>query len=248
MTIRKITPVALLVICFTMVACQSQQTVTPEHPTYTCLKTTGPITIDGKLDEADWKNAAVIEPGFLFRPAPNATIPSTKVRFLWDDENLYVAFECEDLDIYSFGDQPDDHLWNGDVSELFIKPSKNNHHYYEFVVAPNGTLYDAHYPSRGAGGLKRFISWSSNAKIATQIRGTDNNWRDDDQGYTVEMAIPKSAFKDGGILQAGEQWTYGACRYDYGKNRERELLLMTMPESLYKGYHYYENYFPIVFK
>ncbi|MBL4700086.1 MAG: carbohydrate-binding family 9-like protein [Phycisphaeraceae bacterium] len=248
MILKKLIQLPLLLMCLNMVACQSQQTATPLFPTYTCLKTTAPIILDGKLDEADWQNAQITEPKTLFSPKTPVDIPSTKVRFLWDDDNLYVAFECQDLDVFSYSDQHDAQLWRGDVSEIFLKPSPDKNHYYEFVIAPNGTLYDAQYPSRGAGSMHRFKKWSSNAKIVSQIQGTDNNWHDDDQGYIIEMAIPKSAFKDSGSFKAGDQWTYGACRYDYGKDHEKQLLIMTMPEAPHSGYHYYENYFPIVFK
>ena len=174
-------------------------------------------------------------------------VSATVARFLWDDKYLYVAFECEDCDIWSFSNKPDDHLWKGDVAELFIKPSTSVHAYYEFVIAPNGTMYDARYPSRGAGGYPRFKDWSSNAKVATTIDGTNGDAGDDDRGYVVEMAIPLAAFTGTAKPTNGVTWTVGAFRYDYSKLFETPMLLMSIPE-LERGFHYYEGYNKLTFK
>ena len=46
-----------------------------EHRSYTCYRTTGPIRIDGKLNERDWKAAPLSEAfvdirGVDYQPAP----------------------------------------------------------------------------------------------------------------------------------------------------------------------------------
>src|SRR5215475_3719423 len=60
---------------------------------------TGPILIDGLLDETDWGRAAPLT-GFTQRlPAEGrpATQP-TEVRILYDDENLYIGAELRDAE------------------------------------------------------------------------------------------------------------------------------------------------------
>lgn len=121
--------------------------------------------------------------------------------------------------------------------------------YCEFVIAPGGALYDARYPSRGAGGYHRFKDWSSKAKVATTVNGTDDDWKDTDTSYVVEMAIPFSAFSD--IAKqpvASDTWTVGVFRYDYTKSYEDTLLTMSIPESKKSGYHYYKGYTPLIFQ
>lgn len=215
---------------------------------YVCYQASSPIVIDGKLDEPAWKQAELIDTFYIYRPEGATNLTVAKAWLTWDQKNLYVAVECEDDDIYSYSDKHDAEFWRGDVAEFFVKPSTSMPGYCEFVMAPNGEFYDARYPSRGAGGFHRFKSWSSNAKVATVINGSDGNWKDTDTGYTVEMAIPFSAFED--IAKhpvVGDTWNFGVFRYDYSKSFEDTLLMMSIPEAPSHGYHYYEGYRPMVF-
>jgi hypothetical protein len=236
-------------------ATQQQNNVVVEPDTilkgapYTCKKATDKMVVDGVLNEQAWKDAVRIEKFYPYSPKDATKLSGTRARLTWDDKNLYVAIECADDDVWSYSNKADDDLWRGDVAEFFVKPSTSMPAYCEFVISPAGGLYDARYPSRGAGGLHRFKGWSSNAKVATKINGSDGNWKDTDTGYIVEMAIPFTAFKEFvKVPAAGDVWNFGVCRYDYTKSYESTLLLMTMPESKKNGYHYYEAYSPLLFK
>jgi len=225
------------------IACQSLAPLgAPAPDVYLVRQTEQPITVDGRLDEPAWQRADIISRFFVLSPANAPAISPTIVRMLWDSEYLYLAYECEDKDVWSFSDQPDDSLWDGDVAEFFVKPFRDQTLYYEFVIAPNGALYDACYPSRGAGGAKRFKSWNSDARIATTINGTGQEHRDDDLGYIVEAAIPWAAFRDAGKPAIGTEWTFGAFRYDYSKLFEEPLLLKSFPGDAPHGFHSYEGY------
>ncbi len=208
-----------------------------------------PPTLDGKLDDAAWQSAAVLVLTNQYRPDyPVSNRPRTEVRFCWDDAHLYAAFSCEDDDVWSFGDQPDSTLWIGDAFELFLKPSRDRRAYVEFVVAPNGTLYDALYPSRGAGGGARFKTWFSGARIATAVDGTDGDWQDTDRGYVVELAIPWEAFAEiADPPRAGDEWTFGAFRCEVSHSRDDTLMLMSIPKSGPTGFHSFEFYQPLRF-
>ena len=241
----------ILVLLVAVVAgCQTRRAaLKPDSiSAYPCHFTAGPITIDGRLDEPAWKRAEPITTFYAYKPQDAKRLSPTVARLLWGKQNLYIAIECEDRDIWSYSDKPDDDLWNGDVAELFIKPSTEKLLYYEFVMAPSGALYDARYASRGAGGLARFKDWSSGAQVACAIAGSDGDYHDDDQGYTVEMAIPLSVFPDNMRPAAGLTWTFGVFRYDYSKMFEDPLLMMSIPEAPEWGYHYYEGYAPLTFQ
>ena len=215
---------------------------------YTCYQASSPIVIDGKLDEEAWEQAELIDKFYIYQPEDAENLSGTKARLTWDENNLYVAIECDDDDIWSYSKKADAELWRGDVAEFFVKPSTSELSYCEFVMAPNGALYDARYPSRGSGTFWRFKDWSSKAKVKSTINGSDNNWKDSDIGYVVEMAIPFSAFSD--ITKkpvAGDTWTFGIFRYDYSKSFEDKLLMMSIPESEKAGFHYYEGYMPLIF-
>jgi len=216
-------------------------------PAYLCRVSSVTLEIDGELDEADWARAEKLPINRIFRPLePSSPIPKGVVQLLWDEQYLYAAFTCEDDDIWSYSDIPDEDLWLGDVVELFVKPSRDHLNYFEFVVAPNAVLYDAHYASRGSGTIHRFRTWSSEARVASQREGSDGDWQDDDRGYTVEIAIPWSAFSSENLPPIDETWTFGAFRYDYSKSYEDPFLLMTVPASTH-GFHSYEEYQDIHF-
>lgn len=218
-----------------------------EIQAYRCPVSSTTLEIDGKLDEADWSLADKLPINLVFRPIESsAPIPQGYVQLLWDDLYLYVGFSCEDDDIWSFSEIADEDLWLGDVVEIFIKPSRDQLSYYEFVVAPNAVMYDARYASRGAGNIHRFRKWSSNARAASQREGTDGDWTDDDRGYTVEIAIPWSAISAENLPPVGQTWTFGAFRYDYSKSYEDPYLLMTIPANAH-GFHSYEAYQDIHF-
>src|SRR4051812_24784657 len=61
-----------------------------QYPTYECRWATGPITIDGKADEAAWQQADLLDnfgqPWLADKPKAKTT---TKARLLWDRDNLY---------------------------------------------------------------------------------------------------------------------------------------------------------------
>ncbi|QHI70667.1 carbohydrate-binding family 9-like protein [Tichowtungia aerotolerans] len=215
---------------------------------YVCNKIYSSITIDGRVDEDVWRLADAITNFYIYSPKDAEDVSLTVVRILRDEETLYVSFECNDDDVWSSSSKGDASLWIGDCVELYIKPRTNNNTYFELVVAPNGTLYDARYASRGAGGQDRFSSWSSGARVATTIQGTDGNWKDNDQGYVAEMAVPLKVFAKDGASFCDEAWCFCATRFDYSKSFEQPLLLMSFPKSLHNGFHYYEGYNKLIFK
>jgi hypothetical protein len=104
-------------------------------------RTSKPIKIDGKLDEADWQRAPVqlINTEQQYNGFHHDTAKwkgpqdlSAKVRFLWDDQNLYVAAEVTD-DVFRNVRQDAD-FWAGDSLQFLIDPLR--------VSAVKGGKYD----------------------------------------------------------------------------------------------------------
>jgi hypothetical protein len=94
-------------------------------------RATGAITIDGKLDEPDWQSAPVYpinEARQFFpilqeknvKPWGGPLDLSGTVRFLWDDQYLYLGVEVTD-DIFSNNYQDAD-IWRGDSLQFLINP------------------------------------------------------------------------------------------------------------------------------
>ena len=215
---------------------------------YVCVAATGDITIDGRLDERAWQDAEVIGTFYPFTPATDPALSPTRARMLWTPTHLYVGIECDDNDIWSYSDKDDGELWNGDVAELFIRTGTGDKSFHEFVVAPSGALFDALHASHGGGGYRRFAAWSSGAQVKVTVNGTDGDWRDDDHGYVVEMAIPLAAITGGQPVSTPDAWTFGVFRYNYSKSFDEAQLLMSIPEAPRWGFHYYPGYRPLLFE
>jgi glucose/arabinose dehydrogenase len=215
---------------------------------YECRWAGGPITIDGKADEAAWKSAQVIDNFYLpwlgkdARPARTAT----RAKLLWDREYLYFFAEMEDTDLYADVKEHDGPTWENDVFELFFKPARDKPGYYEFQVNAAGTVLDMFLPRRGAGGYRRFKGDGDfHVEAKVQLRGTLNRWQDKDAGWSVEGRIPWGDFlRTGGRPEPGERWAFALCRYDYSVDFEGPELSTCAPlQSLpHPDFHHHEDY------
>jgi hypothetical protein len=228
-------------------AAEPGERLPPVVRTADCRRADGPIQLDGKLDEPAWKKAAPLRDFAVFwqkRPARTATV----ARLLWDDEHLYFSAEMEDADVFALVQQPNGETWYDDVFELFFKPRADRPAYYEFQVNAANTPLEMFLPSRGAGGYHRFgKELSLGLKSAVVVRGTLNDWKDRDAGWTVEGQIPWSAFAATvGRPQAGEQWRFALCRYDYSVTFEQPDLSSTAPLTA-PNFHQYEDYGTLTF-
>ncbi len=61
------------------------------------VRTDSPPVIDGKIDESCWSKADMAI-DFTDYKLERLAVEQTIVRVLYDDENLYVAFECMEPD------------------------------------------------------------------------------------------------------------------------------------------------------
>ena len=100
-------------------------------------RASGKLTIDGKLNDPAWKDAAVVEFQFPWDFQTGAK-QKTVARLLWDDENLYVGYDAEDSDVVAHYDKRDDPTYKDDAVELFIFPGKNRNLYYGLEMNARG--------------------------------------------------------------------------------------------------------------
>ena len=163
------------------------------------------ITIDGRLNEPEWTNAAQTGPFVdVGSGQPNPGIPvQGSAKLMWDDQFLYVGFDV--LDRHVHGGWPagakDPHLWERDTVELMIDPDGDgdNKDYYEIQINPQNLVFDTQYddynfPNGNGRGPFGHEEWSAGLTSAVQIHGTVDNDADVDQGYTVEAKIPWVSF------------------------------------------------------
>jgi hypothetical protein len=153
-------------------------------PGYECSYVDSAIAIDGKLDESAWPSAQKIR----MVKSVDGCIPvePTEVRMLWNEENLYLSFECAAKSVnakYSAHDQ--DLYKENEVVEVFIE--NDIFTYFEFQVNPLNARFDAlifgcNYPG-GKKLLKSYNPESFKSAVAVhRENGKISRW-------TAEMKI-----------------------------------------------------------
>lgn len=159
---------------------------------YTCRRATGPISIDGRLDEAAWRRAPETA---LFidiegdrRPRPRL---ATRARMLWDDQYFYIAARMEEPHVSATLTKRDSIIFHDNDFEVFIDPDGDRNEYYEIEINALNTVWDLFLPKPYRDGGSARNEWDlAGIKTAVAIDGTLNDPRDRDRGWTVELALP----------------------------------------------------------
>lgn len=164
--------------------------------------------LDGKLDDEAWRRAARTGPfvDVATGRATSALGVDGSARVVWDDKRVYFAFEVADKKLLG-GLSPaelrsvDPHVWEKECVELMIDPDGDgdNLDYYEVQISTQNAAFDSQFdgynlPRGGPSGPFGHEAWSSQRESAVALAGTLDDDSDDDEGYTVELAIPWAAF------------------------------------------------------
>lgn len=199
-----------------------------------------PPVLDGKLDDPCWKNAAVIDRFATFwTKTPRE---GTRAYLVWDDEAVYYAGVMTDSEVRAFGSHRNDTLWDGDVFELFLKPDAARLEYFEFQANPRALVFEMAFAARG----KRPEHYEDGPilgnKAVVVVDGTLDHPGDKDRSWTVEGRIPWSAFAlTGAKPKPGDSWLFAICRYDYGPEGTKPVLMSSAPLTQ-PNFHRYEDY------
>lgn len=146
------------------------------------VRTTGPIKIDGRLDEATWKDAPIATD--FIQIEPNAGAPATdrtEVRVLYDDDNLYFG-------VFNQDDQPELAIVNdirrdfrpteGDIFGVVVDTFHDERNGYQFETNPAGAKWDSQVGNEGRGNDS---NWDGVWHVDTHIV---------EDGWYAEMAVP----------------------------------------------------------
>src|SRR5262249_33793316 len=153
---------------------------------FECRWADTPIILDGKDDEAAWKQAQVIDHFDLpWVTPPRAAKHATKAKLLWDRENLYFFAEMEDPAIV-LPPASDSTDWKHDAFGLFLKPAKDKPGYFHFRTDPAGALRSLFLAKREAEPPKKFPADPVFLAEITAARRAN--------GWKVEGRIPWTDF------------------------------------------------------
>ena len=177
--------------------------------------------IDGKLDDAAWAQAGVIE-------SLGAAAPGTTVRVCADAQALHIGVRCE----LSKGQPPqaqardrDGPVWTDDCIEMWIAPDLGRAVFYQFVVNSANAFYDAmNFGGRGKTGHNP---------------GWDHAVAVEAGAWTVEMSVPFAAVGLTGwqreigfnIGRNGPSLSARAWNGKYGDATASVLILPDAPEK-----------------
>lgn len=188
-------------------------------PVYRARRRQGPIAIDGKLDDAGWQGIPSTGP---FRRSIDGRRPrfSTEARLTWDDAALYVAFEVEDPDVWATHAEKDAPIYGEEVVEIFIDANGDGRTYNELELSPRGVQFDAYFPERRRG---MDLGWESGMTSAALVRGTLNDARDRDAGWTAEMRIPVDRLAEVPRWppMPGDRWRFNLYRLEWHSERKK---------------------------
>ncbi len=197
----------------------------PEPQEYVCYRAASPVTIDGRLDEVTWSQAA-FSTSFVDIVSGEPAWFSSRVALAWDDQNLYVGYRLAEPAVEASLSERDSLIYTDNDVEFFVAGKDA---YYELELNAKNTIYevfwlwlDTFQPGSGLYDLPEFqpqnhrtmrlsgvgghvhprgerigfLDWDfPGLRHAVHVSGTLNQPHDRDRGWEVELALPWEGMK-----------------------------------------------------
>jgi hypothetical protein len=183
-----------------------------------CYKTNDKISIDGFFDEQAWQQTEWITDFEDIRGGGFAKL-KTQAKMLYNNDYLFIAIMFFAPHICAKITENEQQIYLDNAFELFIDPNGDGLNYYEFEINANGAIWDLQLDKPYSKGGTFNSNWNINGlEKAIFVSGTLNNPADIDSFWTIELAIPFSAFdeyKNGIHPDDGEQWRVNLLRVEW---------------------------------
>lgn len=184
-----------------------------------------PIKIDGKMNDAAWKKASwtdwFVDIEGDLKPKP---LLDTRVKLLWDSQYLYIATVLKEPHLWATLLNHDDIIYRDHDFEVFIDPNNDENQYFEIEINTLGTVMDLLMHKSYKNGGPMDMSWNTEGlQSAIQYKGTLNDNRDIDKGWTLEMAIPYACLKRPGrnyLPTLNQPWRINFSRVEWTLQNE----------------------------
>ncbi len=172
--------------------CIHAQTMTT-RPQVDAKKVAKAIKIDGKLDEAAWKDATLIKDLVEFRPTPfkqEANISRTETFIMYNNEGIYFGGKCYEQTIDSITRElvGRDGFGNNDFIGISFDTYKDNQNGFEYFLTPLAEQFDAKISVGNNNNGGEDFSWNAVWEGKCVI---------EKDGWSFEMFIPFSAIRFG---------------------------------------------------
>lgn len=195
----------------------------PENPvSISATRALGNLTIDGRLEEADWSRAEPITDFFRVEPVQGGPIKNpTTVRVLYDDKNLYFGvFAADSLGKKGVRMQDlrrDFDNGENDVFGIQIDAQNTKQYAVSFQTTPYGNQLDL----QSFNDNNRDEDWNALWRVRTQRM---------DDGYYAEFAIPfKSIRYD--KPREGVPVSWGITLYRLARKDFEKTVFPDIPQS-----------------
>ena len=165
---------------------------TPAPKQLSAKRTTQKVKIDGNLDEAAWKDAAIANGFIEFRPKVGATedpANRTETYLMYDDEGIYFGGYLYERTKDSIASELTgrDGFGNNDFIGIIFDTYKDNLNGFEYFITPLNEQMDAKQ-SPSTNGNNEDFSWNAVWQSAAVIHP---------DGWSFEIFLPYSAIRFG---------------------------------------------------
>ena len=190
-----------------------------EAPVVQAARAPAPPRIDGRLDDAVWSQAPVMDRFFQREPVEGAPpTERTEVRVLFDDTHLYFALRCFDSEpgrLVANQMRRDADLEENDNVQIILDPYNDRRGGFYFSTNPLGARQDLLLTDEGRTRNQAWDSvWRSRARV-------------DSLGWSAEVAIPFDQLR----YPDSEQAVWGINVGRAIRRRNEEVFLLPPPQS-----------------
>jgi hypothetical protein len=193
----------------------AQLALAPPHVAAT--RTSTPPVVDGRLDDAVWQAAPSVT-AFTQKFPDEGEAPSdpTTMRVLYDDENIYVAFEC----VQKHSPVVErltrrDRIVEADRVTISIGSRSDRKTAYDFTVGASGSLAD-------------IIRYDDTETSADWDENWDARTARTEVGWTAELMIPLRILR---FAEGDESWDFQARRYISDRQETDEWAFIPRSEA-----------------